>query len=77
MGVVTLRSRSSQMEDSYGIAVSTGKIRQFLKQNAIAVTSEPAGEVSLSAEEVVAKSKPATVCILVTRTSATQPSGKP
>jgi S1-C subfamily serine protease len=79
IGIVTRKSFNSQMEDSYGIAISTGKIRLFLQKNSVSVTSETANASALSAEEIVAKTKSATVCIIVTRggPGTTQPSGKP
>ena len=66
IGVVTMKSSNSQFEDSYGLAISAGKVRKFLEKNNIKVTPGVASASSLSVEEVAAKVKPATVCIICT-----------
>jgi len=68
IGVVTLKSHGGDGQDSYGIAISAGNVRRFLAKNNVKAPA-PAGPNPLNplnAEEVAAKSKPATVCILVT-----------
>lgn len=67
IGIVTLKSRNSSMEDSYGIAVSNGKILEFLTKNLARLGALRPATPELSAEFVVAKTKPAIVCIIVTR----------
>jgi hypothetical protein len=66
MGVVTMKSANSTFEDSYGLAISAGKVRKFLAKNNVAVTAGANGSAGLSAEEIAAKVKPATVCIICT-----------
>ena len=65
MGVVTMKSANSTFEDSYGLAISSGKVRKFLAKNNVAVTP---GELAATAqaEEIAAKVKPAAVCIICT-----------
>jgi len=64
MAIVTMKSLSSVTEDSYGIGISAGHIRTFLKKNDIALpTGDEAGN-DLSAEDIATKVKPATLCIL-------------
>jgi S1-C subfamily serine protease len=66
MGIVTLKTFASVIEDSYGMAISTGRIRKFLKANDVKLPAAPvvAGAAPMTAEQVAAKLKPATVCIL-------------
>jgi S1-C subfamily serine protease len=66
MGVVTMKSANSTFEDSYGLAISAGKVRKFLAKNNIAVIAGELAATGLSAEEIAAKVKPATVCIICT-----------
>jgi S1-C subfamily serine protease len=66
MGVVTMKSANSTFEDSYGLAISAGKVRKFLAKNKITLTSGELAATGLSAEEIAAKVKPATVCIICT-----------
>jgi len=66
MGVVTMKSANSQFEDSYGMAISAGKVRKFLEKNKIAVTVGDIAGAALNAEEIAAKVKPAAVCIICT-----------
>ena len=80
IGIVTQKSRSSDMEDSYGIAVSAGKIRQFLSKNSITLATAEPETATLLAEDIVAKAKSAIVCIIVQRggtTSTTRPANTP
>src|SRR5207253_8155216 len=37
MGVVTMKSANSRFEDSYGMAISAGRVRQFLGKNSMNV----------------------------------------
>jgi hypothetical protein len=55
------------MEDSYGIGISAGHIRKFLDKNHVDVMpgSEEGG--ALSTEDIAAKVKQATVCIMATK----------
>jgi S1-C subfamily serine protease len=66
MGVVTMKSANSTYEDSYGLAISAGKVRKFLAKNNVTVTPGTLATTSLSAEEIAAKVKPAAVCIICT-----------
>ena len=66
MGVVTMKSANSQFEDSYGMAISAGKVRKFLEKNKIVVMLGDVSGASLNAEEIAAKVKPAAVCIICT-----------
>ncbi|MGA2499461.1 MAG: trypsin-like peptidase domain-containing protein [Tepidisphaeraceae bacterium] len=64
MGIVTMKTMVTAMEDSYGMAISTTRIQKFLAKNKITVNPAPPGQHALNAEEVAMKLKPATVCIL-------------
>ncbi|MFI5381182.1 MAG: trypsin-like peptidase domain-containing protein [Tepidisphaerales bacterium] len=64
MGIVTMKTMSNAMVDSYGMAISAWRIQKFLAKNKVTITPAPAGTQALNAEEVAAKLKPATVCIL-------------
>jgi S1-C subfamily serine protease len=66
MAIVCMKSVASAMEDSYGIGISAGHIREFLKRNKIAVDPGTADQ-TMSTEDIVAQIKPATVCILATK----------
>lgn len=67
MAIVCMKSLASTTEESYGLGISAGRIRRFLAKNKIAVEKAPATDAApLSAEEIAAKVKPATVCILST-----------
>jgi S1-C subfamily serine protease len=65
IGVVTMKSGNSRFEDSYGLAISAGKVRKFLAKNNVKVTPGTAN-VTLSVEDVATAVKPATVCIICT-----------
>jgi S1-C subfamily serine protease len=66
MGVVTMKSANSRFEDSYGMAISAGRVRQFLVKNSVNVDAGEVRGASLNAEEIAAQIKPATVCIICT-----------
>lgn len=66
MAVVCMKSLSSTTEESYGIGISTGNARRFLQKHNITIHTADAGGTPLSTEEIAAKVKPATVCILAT-----------
>ena len=67
MAVVSMKSLASASEESYGMGISAGRVRKFLTKNKITLPAADATEApSLSTEEIAAKVKPATVCILVT-----------
>jgi S1-C subfamily serine protease len=66
MAVVSMKTVSeSDHEDTYGVGISSGHIREFLAKNHINV--EPAAtspdQQPLTTEQIVARVKPATVCI--------------
>lgn len=67
MAIVSMKSLASATEDSYGLGISAGKVRQFLKKNKIDAKAGANGAAGLSAEEIAAKVKPAAVCIIATR----------
>jgi S1-C subfamily serine protease len=66
MGIVTMKSANSRFEDSYGMAISAGKVRKFLAKNTVTVTPGVAVGAGMTAEEIATKVKPATVCIICT-----------
>jgi S1-C subfamily serine protease len=66
IGIITMKTRAATFEDSYGLAIGVTKIREFLEKNKVTVTNDAAGTAALTAEEVVGKMKPATVCIIAT-----------
>jgi hypothetical protein len=63
-----MKSGNSRFEDSYGLAISNGKVRKFLEKNNVKVAPGDVATAAtgLSAEDVAAKVKPATVCIICT-----------
>ena len=66
MGIVSMKSLASASEDSFGLGISAAQIRKFLEKNKIVVHNGAAGPMPLSTEDIVAKTQPATVCILST-----------
>jgi hypothetical protein len=67
MAIVCMKSIATEMEDSYGLGISAGKIRKFLDKNKIKTSTAPAkGGPALSAEEIAAKVEPMTVFIVTT-----------
>lgn len=66
MGIVVMKSANSRFEDSFGMAISAGKVRKFLDKNKIAITPGDVTGAALNAEEIAAKIKPAAVCIICT-----------
>lgn len=66
IGIITMKTRTANFEDSYGLAISAAKIKEFLEKNKVVVTTGQNEKAPLTAEEVVAKMKPATVCIIAT-----------
>lgn len=68
MAVVSMKTLASASEDTYGLGISAGQVRKFLAKNNVTLTPATAGTgAGLSAEQIAAKVKPATVCILGTR----------
>ena len=67
MAIVSLKTIANEHADSFGLGISAGQIRKFLKKCAINVPVGLKGTTPLSTEDVVTKVKPATVCILSTR----------
>jgi hypothetical protein len=66
MAIVSMKSLTTGDYDSYGIGISAGHIREFLRRNHVDL---PLGDESgdqLSTEDLVTKVKPATVCIIAT-----------
>ena len=66
MAIVCMKSLTTGEYDSYGIGISAGHIREFLRRNHVDVAAGAETGLSLSTEEVVTKVKPATVCIMAT-----------
>ncbi len=66
MAIVCMKSITTGEYDSYGIGISAGHIREFLKRNHVEVQPGAEGSAVLSTEQEVTKVKPATVCILAT-----------
>jgi S1-C subfamily serine protease len=64
MAIVSMKSMATTWEDSYGLGISAGNIRKFLAKNKVTMTAGPTIGMPLNAEEIAAKVKPATVCIL-------------
>jgi serine protease Do len=67
MAVVSMKTLSTEHADSFGLGISAGQVRKFLKKCAVNVPVGLTGTTALSTEDVVTKVKPATVCILSTR----------
>jgi S1-C subfamily serine protease len=66
MAIVCMKSLTTGEFDSYGIGISAGHIRQFLRRNHVNVDAGAESGSPLSTEDVVTKVKPATVCIMAT-----------
>jgi S1-C subfamily serine protease len=64
MAIVCMKSLTTGEYDSYGIGISAGHIRQFLRRNHVDVDAGAESGSPLSTEDVVTKVKPATVCIM-------------
>lgn len=65
MAIVSMKSITTMMEDSYGIGISAGQIRAFLvRHNTTATLASGGDSTPLSTEEIASSTKPATVCIL-------------
>jgi hypothetical protein len=67
MAIVSMKTLASASEDTYGLGISAGQIRKFLAKNKVNLTPAVASGPGISAEEIAAKVKPATVCILGTK----------
>jgi len=66
MAIVCMKSLTTGEFDSYGIGISAGHIRDFLRRNHVDIPAGNENRLSLSTEDVVTKVKPATVCIMAT-----------
>jgi S1-C subfamily serine protease len=67
MAIVCMKTLSTESEDTYGLGISAGQIRDFLtKQNVKFDKPTNEADAPLSAEDIAAKAEPATVCILST-----------
>jgi S1-C subfamily serine protease len=67
MAIVSMKTLASASEDTYGLGISAGQIRKFLTKNKVNLQPAVASGPGISAEEIAAKVKPATVCILGTK----------
>lgn len=66
MAIVSMKTIGNEKEDSYGLGISAGMIRRFLVKNDVNLVAGVSTGAALSAEEIAAKVKPSTVCILGT-----------
>ncbi|MGA3066980.1 MAG: trypsin-like peptidase domain-containing protein [Tepidisphaeraceae bacterium] len=69
MAIVSMKTISeSDKEDTYGIGISSGHIREFLAKQHVSVEPAATGPSPqiLTTEQIVAQIKPATVCIQAT-----------
>ena len=69
MAIVSMKTiAQSGAENTYGLAISAGRIRKFLEKNKVEMKSAEvaADGAALDTEQIAAKVKPATVCILAT-----------
>ena len=66
MAVVCMKSFASATEESYGIGISAGTARKFMARHKVVAVSADDASTPLSTEEIAARVKPATVCILAT-----------
>jgi S1-C subfamily serine protease len=66
MAIVCMKSLTTGEYDSYGIGISAGHIRQFLRRNHVDAAAGPETGSPLSTEDIVTKVRPATVCIMAT-----------
>lgn len=68
MAIVSMKTiAQSGIENTYGLAISAGRIRKFLAKNKVEVQmADIAAAPVLDTEQVASKVKPATVCILAT-----------
>ena len=64
IGIITMKTRAGEFEDSYGLAIGIKPVREFLEKNKVKIQIGELGKTPLTAEEVVAKMKPATFCII-------------
>ena len=67
MAIVSMKSLATEMVDSYGLGISAGQIRRFLAKNNVVVPKGQETGMPMTTEQIAAKVKPATVCILGTR----------
>lgn len=67
MAIISMKSRATSFEDSYGLGISAGRIRKFLGKNGMDLARGSTSGTPLSAEDIAARVKPATVLILSTR----------
>ncbi|MDP9172259.1 MAG: trypsin-like peptidase domain-containing protein [Planctomycetota bacterium] len=67
IAIVCMKSIATATEDSYGIGISAGHIREFLKKNKIVLVAAGANPTAMDSEEIVTKVKPATVQIIATK----------
>ena len=67
MAIVSMKTVGSELEDSYGLGISAGNVRRFLAKNTVKVSAGKTGGAMLSTEELAARAKPSTVCILATK----------
>ncbi|QOV92154.1 trypsin-like peptidase domain-containing protein [Humisphaera borealis] len=67
MAIVSMKTVASRLEDSYGLGISAGMVRRFLAKNSVTLKPGTTDGKTLSAEEIAAKAKPSTVCILGTK----------
>lgn len=66
MAIVSMKSLTQGDYDSYGIGISAGHIREFLRRNHVELPLGDETGAQLSTEDLVTRVKPATVCIIAT-----------
>jgi len=66
MAIVSMKSVTQGDFDSYGIGISAGHIREFLRRNHVDLPLGDETGAQLSTEDLVTRTKPATVCIIAT-----------
>lgn len=72
LALTAMKTGQSEIVSSYGLGISTGRIRTFLEKHKATlrftvITASTEGLIPLSTEEIATKLTPATVCIYVIR----------
>jgi serine protease Do len=81
VGIVTQKTLSNTSVESYGKAISAGRIRDFLKKQAAkskaVLKNGDDGPASLNTEAIYKKVSPAAVCIIIMKSGAPADAPKP
>jgi serine protease Do len=74
-GVVTFKTKSDEMTDSYGLAIGAARVRTFVKKtfdkHNFTLAPAPADGTAMNTEGVYKKVSPAAVCIIMIRSGDT------